>query len=346
MKTSLLQGLSFAGFCWLAISAVTTASAQAPCPPRSQCSTGYCRTGCHQCGYGCLGGQDDCCLHAVKKWALCCNYYILPPDYGWNAPTKVPVERKGVTYYRYWPETWYGTGTPNPGEYRTYPTAANPTDTAQLGYTYQQVPCWKPDPHRLPPVPVPSQWHVREAHRSHHGQYHSYYTPINYYQPAASSYFIEPLRPTAPYPVLPKSDSIPPAPEPAVAPRPLEPAPAEPAPAADPVPPAPADADPVPPAPADADPVPPAPAVPAADEFPAKNAAWSAPVRRMEAPSVKPRPTPQPRVPRNDRLAHSSRRVEPASTPLPRDLRQAERPDVEQGQHYLYQRKLSDRLVR
>src|SRR5712691_12993331 len=271
MKTSLLQGLSFAGFCWLAISAVTTASAQAPCPPRSQCSTGYFRTGCHQCGYGCLGGQDDCCLHAVKKWALCCNYYILPPDYGWNAPTKVPVERKGVTYYRYWPETWYGTGTPNPGEYRTYPTAANPTDTAQLGYTYQQVPYWKPNPHRLPPVPVPSQWHVRATYRNPHGQYHSYYTPINDYQLAAGSYFIEPR-----------------APQPAVAPRPLEPVPPE------PVPPEPAPAaDPVPPAPADADPVPPAPAVSAADELPAKNAGLSAPVKWMEAPSVKPRPTPQ-----------------------------------------------------
>ena len=239
MKTTLLKGLSLAGLCWLAMSAATTALAQpgCPCPQECQpCPTGHCRTGCNPCGVCCLGCKhNDCCLHAIKKWALCCNYYILPPDYGWNAPTKVPVVRNGVTYYRYYPENWYGTGTANGAQYRAYPVAANPTDTTQLGYTYQQVPYWQPKPSRLPPPPVPSQWHVREAHRSYYGQYQSYYTPIHYHQPAAGTYIVQPLHSAQPYPVqqIPAQqypvqqyfDPIPPTPEPMDQPMKLEPIP-------------------------------------------------------------------------------------------------------------------------
>ena len=244
MKTTLLKGLSLAGLCWLAMSAATTAHAQnasPPCPQECppQCQEGYCRTGCRPCGVCCLGcDNNDCCLHAIKKWALCCDYYILPPDYGWNAPTKVPVVRKGVTYYRYWPENWQGTGQSNGAQYRSYPMAANPTDTTQLGYTYQQVPYWQPRPSRLPPPPVPSQWHVREAHRSYYGQYQSYYTPIHYHQPAAGTYIVQPLHPAQPCPVPQKAvpqpvDPIPPTPELAPVPEKLEPEPAAPAPPAE-----------------------------------------------------------------------------------------------------------------
>jgi hypothetical protein len=35
-----------------------------------------------------------------------------------------------------------------------------PTDTTQLGFYYQHVPFWMPDPSRLPPRPIPAQWNI------------------------------------------------------------------------------------------------------------------------------------------------------------------------------------------
>ncbi len=246
MKTTLLKGLSLAGLCLIAMSVATTAKAQPgcpcpqECPPQcQQCPTG-CRPNCNPCGVCCLGCKNnDCCLHAIKKWAFCCDYYILPPDYGWNAPTKVPVVRKNVAYYRYYPESWYGTGQANGAQYRAYPMATNPTDTAQLGYTYQQVPYWQPQPRRLPPAPVPSQWHVREAHRNYYGQYQSFYTPIHYHQPAAGTYIMTPMPSAQPCPVQQQSvpqphDPIPPTPEPSAEPQRLDPVPDAPPPPPEP----------------------------------------------------------------------------------------------------------------
>lgn len=247
MKTTLLKGLSLAGLCLIAVSMATTANAQSgypcpqECPPQcQQCPTGCRSNCCNPCGVCCLGCKhNDCCLHAIKKWALCPNYYILPADYGWNAPTKVPVVRKNVAYYRYYPESWYGTGQANGTQYRAYPVAANPTDTTQLGYTYQQVPYWQPQPRRLPPVPVPSQWHVREAHRNYYGQYQSFYTPIHYHQPAVGTYIVTPIQSAQPCPVqrhaVPQQlEAIPPIPEPAGQPQRLEPVPDAPPPPPEP----------------------------------------------------------------------------------------------------------------
>jgi hypothetical protein len=227
------KGLSVVGLCLLAMATGSPSLADETCPTcPQQCQScpGYCRTGC--CG-------DQCCLKAIEKWALCCHYYILPPDYGWNAPVKVPVIRRGVTYYRYWPEHWYGNSSPAAGEYRSYPQVYSPNDTTQMGYTYQQVPYWQPAAYRLPPPPVPSQYHVREPHHGYHGRWQSSYTPIHHHQPANSQYWIEPLgqpqhhsmpqamptRPAAPI-------GTPPAPAPApqkLVPEPAAPTPVEPA---------------------------------------------------------------------------------------------------------------------
>jgi hypothetical protein len=244
MSRDFLKGLSLAGLCYLALAAAPSSRANEACPtcPQQTCPTcpqpcpsgpGYCRTGCHH----------DCCLKPIVKWALCCDYYILPPDYGWNVPAKVPVVRRGVTYYRYWPEQWYGTGSPAAGQYRTYPQVYSPTDTTQLGYTYQQVPYWQPA-NPLPQPPVPSQWHVRDPHRGYHGRWHDCYTPIHHHQPANVAYWVEPLGQRAwtqpmPMPTQPVGPvGCPPAPEPTPAPKKLEPEPAAPA----PPPPAPAPA--------------------------------------------------------------------------------------------------------
>ncbi len=174
MKTNLLEGLCRAGLCWLAL-------AMWSIPVNAQTSCQSCQQGCARTNQS---PEQDCCLGAGLKWLLHCDYYILPPDYGWNVPTKVPVVRKGVNYYRYWPEQWYGTGGTSTGAYRQYPQVANPTDTTQMGYTYQQVPYWQPQSSRIPPSPVPSQWHVRQPHHGYNGRWHSYHTPIHSNLPA------------------------------------------------------------------------------------------------------------------------------------------------------------------
>lgn len=227
MSRSFLNGLSLAGLCYLALAVAPSSHADEPCPPcPQQCDScpGYCRTGC----------GHECCLKPIVKWAVCPSYYILPPDYGWNVPTKVPVVRRGVTYYRYWPEQWHGTGSPAAGQYRSYPQVYSPTDTTQLGYTYQQVPYWQPA-NRLPPPPVPSQWHVREGHRGYQGRWHDCYTPIHHHQSANVQYWVEPLGNrvwTQSKPAQPAGPvGCPPAPAPA--PKKLEPEPASPAPPAE-----------------------------------------------------------------------------------------------------------------
>ncbi len=226
MSRIILKSLSLAGMCLLALASAPTSRANEACPPYpQQCPScpGYARTNCH-----------ECCLTPIVNWALCCDYYILPPDYGWNAPVKVPVVRRGVTYDRYWPEQWHGTGSPAAGQYRSYPQVYSPTDTTQLGYTYQQVPYWQPA-NRLPPPPVPSQWHVRESHRGYHGRWHDHYTPIHHHQSANVQYWVEPLGNrtwTQPMPAARPAGPVgcPPAPEPTPAPKKLEPEPAAPAP--------------------------------------------------------------------------------------------------------------------
>ena len=70
-----------------------------------------------------------------------------------------------MTYQRYWPNAWYGqAGSGFTGVNVNYnPAVYMPTDTTQLGYYYQQVPFWRPVPDMVPPVPWPSQWHLREG---------------------------------------------------------------------------------------------------------------------------------------------------------------------------------------
>ncbi len=85
----------------------------------------------------------------------------LPPDYGFIPPTKMPViERSPVEYSRYWPNQWYGTPGMTYSQVQ-YPMVHTPTDTTQLGYTYQYVPHWRFNPNMLPPAPNPEEWQRR-----------------------------------------------------------------------------------------------------------------------------------------------------------------------------------------
>ena len=107
--------------------------------PTGHCPNGHCQTG-H--GYGCF--QETYC----KK----------SPDYGYSPPAKYPLHRRGVQYNAYFPNQWYGL--PGGGLAGGYPMVYQPTDTTQLGFTYQHVPSWQPNPNMLPQRPVPAQWHI------------------------------------------------------------------------------------------------------------------------------------------------------------------------------------------
>lgn len=106
------------------------------------CPTGDCPNGHCQRGYGCF--QE----HYCKK----------SPDYGYSPPAKYPLHRRGVEYNTYFPNQWYGL--PGGGLAGGYPMVYQPTDTTQLGFTYQHVPSWQPNPNMLPQRPVPAQWHI------------------------------------------------------------------------------------------------------------------------------------------------------------------------------------------
>ena len=119
----------------------------------------------HQCDYcgdpACSGNHGLWTVPAVR-WTLDPNYYTVAPDYGWSPPGKWAIHRDAPVYQKYVPDQWYGTGrTPQRGA-PAYPVVAQPTDTTQLGYYYQTVPQWQPNPGMLPPPPNPRTWHRRE----------------------------------------------------------------------------------------------------------------------------------------------------------------------------------------
>ncbi len=92
----------------------------------------------------------------------------MPADYGWVPMNRLPIYRQPVRYYREWPDKWYGEPGSGlaPGAPR-FPIVYTPTDTTQLGYTYQRAPQWAPNPSMLPPPPWPPQWHLREPRQYH-----------------------------------------------------------------------------------------------------------------------------------------------------------------------------------
>ncbi len=144
----------------------------AACPPGTICPEGVCPGGV--CGYGPCGHGPGCACHEhlcqVLQWLS--PYHTgctLPPDHGWAPPLKKPMNgaatgepgsigRVPVRYTRYFPAAWTGEQTGARAGFR-YPMVYMPTDTTQLGYYYQQVPTWSPNPGMVPPVPNPAEWH-------------------------------------------------------------------------------------------------------------------------------------------------------------------------------------------
>jgi hypothetical protein len=179
------------------------------CPSDGACP--QCRgSGCKHCfGHGCQHGCLGCCLGNKFQEHYCTN----SPDYGYSIPGKYPIERRGVQYVNYFPASWYGSG--GGGAAVAYPMVYQPTDTTQLGFYYQHVPFWMPQPNPLPRRSPPAHWH-NYAPAVPASAFHSGYwrgnafdgCPVAYGAPAAGS----------PTPVDPSLQTVPSEPPPA--PRP------------------------------------------------------------------------------------------------------------------------------
>ncbi len=78
----------------------------------------------------------------------------------WQRVIRRPIYRVPVSYARYWPSSYY-TGGYNPAaRYAApMPMVYQPTDTTQLGFTYQRVPQWQPRQNAIPGAPWPPNWH-------------------------------------------------------------------------------------------------------------------------------------------------------------------------------------------
>ncbi|HIF00951.1 MAG TPA: hypothetical protein EYG03_27625 [Planctomycetes bacterium] len=118
------------------------------CRQGDYCNNGQCRG--NRCSQ--RSGNEDCFL------VRCCKTKG-SGDSGWSPPARLPVNRTGGWYQSYWPGKWYGN--PGGGFQGGAPMVYQPTDTTQLGYSYNRVPTWRPNPGMIPRVPSPSNYHTR-----------------------------------------------------------------------------------------------------------------------------------------------------------------------------------------
>ena len=119
---------------------------------------GFCLDWCGRCGpIGRVAGRG---CPTAQKLCWCCKTKA-SCDSGWAPPARLPVNRTGGWYQAYWPGQWYGN--PGGGFAGGAPVVYQPTDTTQLGYSYNRVPTWRPNPGMIPRVPRPSSYHTRRC---------------------------------------------------------------------------------------------------------------------------------------------------------------------------------------
>ena len=106
---------------------------------------------CHPCGP--IGRAARWNVPGAKTICWCCKTKAFP-DSGWAPPARIPVNNGCNNGFA----SWYG----NSGPYTNgAPMVYQPTDTAQLGFSYSNVPTWRRDASRIPGVPIPSNYHNR-----------------------------------------------------------------------------------------------------------------------------------------------------------------------------------------
>ncbi|MCP4787435.1 MAG: hypothetical protein GY903_19395 [Fuerstiella sp.] len=116
----------------------------------------FCLDWCGRCGPVGRAAHQGC--PTAQKICWCCKTKA-SCDSGWAPPARLPVNRTGGWYQSYWPNKWYGN--PGGGFVGGAPMVYQPTDTTQLGYSYNRVPTWRPNPGMIPRVPSPSNFHAR-----------------------------------------------------------------------------------------------------------------------------------------------------------------------------------------
>ncbi|MEQ9406144.1 MAG: hypothetical protein RIK87_00395 [Fuerstiella sp.] len=113
--------------------------------------------GMNWCGpHGTMGAAARMGVPGARAICHCCNTKAFP-DTGWAPPARMPVNRTGQGFSH-----WNGNSGPFTGG---APMVYQPTDTAQLGYSYANVPAWRRNPGMVPPVPHPSSYHLRACPR-------------------------------------------------------------------------------------------------------------------------------------------------------------------------------------
>jgi hypothetical protein len=118
---------------------------------------------CHWCGRcGPISRAARMGVPGARQLCWCCKTKG-SGDSGWAPPARLPVNRTGGWYQSYWPGQWYGN--PGGGFVGGAPIIYQPTDTTQLGYSYNRVPTWRPNPGMIPRVPSPSNFHARMCPR-------------------------------------------------------------------------------------------------------------------------------------------------------------------------------------
>ena len=155
----LAGGLTICGSVCLAQEGVYAVSdSQPPAPaPEAQVGTTY-TTSSPQVIYG---GTYDCDCEEKSGCCLLRGGKIYSRGGEWHPPQPNPIHRASVVYQRYLPQVPYGSG-PMPGV-NNAPMVYQPTDTTQLGFTYQHVPTWRPNPNMIPSPPFPEYYHSRHC---------------------------------------------------------------------------------------------------------------------------------------------------------------------------------------
>lgn len=163
--------------------------------------------------------------HGGKGCKFCEHYCTHSACHGYSIPGKWPIQRRGVQYQSLYPMAWYGTPEWNNMPIQAAPMVYQPTDTTQLGFYYQHVPFWQPQPNPLPQRPVPAEWH-RYAPVVYASQFQNGYTKGGWGMNGDCPVYFETVTPTTTSPTQSAPTELQPVPqpmpEPPPAPAPLQ----------------------------------------------------------------------------------------------------------------------------
>jgi hypothetical protein len=148
-------------------------------------------------GGNCAGG------HCWHPGCLRCQHGLVQGNSFVRPPAVWPVASTPNTYQYYWSPQLMGVPIANVQPAAVYPMIYHPTDTTQLGFSYQHVPRWGFRPQMLPPAPTPN-WPLGQ-----HTAYGSGYGYVDRYSTATPTIIASPVTPSAP-PVAPPVTNVPP----------------------------------------------------------------------------------------------------------------------------------------